>query len=96
MPNLRTIEFSETEHVDDQGPSPQQLDAVKTDRNDDSTVSSIILPEPGVNVEAQVEAAINEVVTELQEVETEEAQRRLVISWPSTDTTPASEFTTPS
>lgn len=93
---MRTIEFSETEHVDDQGPSPQQLDAVKTDRNDDSTVSSIILPEPGVNVQAQVEAAINEVVTELQEVETEEAQPRPVTSWPSTDTTPASEFTTPS
>ena len=94
---MRTIEFSETEHVDDQGPSlQQQLDAVKTDRNDDSTVSSIILPEPGVNVQAQVEAPINEIVTELQEVETEEAQRRPVISWPSTDTTPASEFTTPS
>ena len=93
---MRTIEFSETEHVDDQGSSPQQLDAVKTNRNDDSAVSSIILPEPGVNVQAQVEAAINEVVTELQEVETEEAQPRPVTSWPSTDTTPASEFTTPS
>ena len=47
------------QHVDDQGPSTQQLDAVKTDGNDDSTVSSIILAEPGVNVQAQVEAAIN-------------------------------------
>ena len=95
LPNLRTIEFSETERVDDQGPAPQQLDAGETDGNDDSTVSGIILPEPGVNVQEQVEAAINEVVTELQEAETEEAQQRPVIPWPSTDTTPASEFTTP-
>ena len=26
LPNLRTVEFSETERVDDQGPAPQQLD----------------------------------------------------------------------
>ena len=82
--------------MDDQGPSLQQLDAVKTDGNNDSTVSSIILPEPGVNVQAQVEVATNEVVTELQEVETEEAQQRPVIPWLSTDMTPASELTTPS
>ena len=95
LPNLRTIEFSETERVDDQGPAPQQLDAGETDGNDDSTVFGIILPEPGVNVQEQVEAAIDEVVTEPQEAETEEAQQRPVIPWPSTDTIPASEFTTP-
>ena len=95
LPNWRTIEFSETERVDDQGPDPQQLDAGETDGNDDSTVSGIILPEPGVNVQEHVEAAINEVVTEPQEAETEEAQQRPVIPRPSTDTTPASEFTTP-
>ena len=81
--------------MDDQGPAPQQLDAGETDGNDDSTVCGIILPEPGVNVQEHVEAAINEVVTEPQEAETEEAQQRPVIPWPSTDTTPASEFTTP-
>ncbi|CAH3193199.1 unnamed protein product, partial [Porites evermanni] len=64
LPNLRTVEFSETERTDDRGPAPQQLDAGDTDSTDDSTVSGIILPEPGVNVQAQVEAAINEVVSE--------------------------------
>ena len=60
LPNLRTVEFSETaQHMDDQGPAPQQLDAGESDGSDDSTVSGIILPEPGVNVQAQVEAAIN-------------------------------------
>ena len=99
LPNLRTVEFSEAaEHMDDQGPAPQQLDAGETDGSDDSTVSGVILPEPGVNVQAQVEAAINEVVSEPQETETEGAQHgreQPVIPWPSTDTTPASEFTTP-
>lgn len=48
---------SETEHMDDQGPAPQQLVAGETDGGDDSTVSGVILAEPGVNVQAEVEAA---------------------------------------
>ena len=55
-------------------------------------------PLSGVNVQAQVEAAINEVVSEPREGEAGEAQRnvqRPVIPWPTTGTTPASEFTTP-
>ena len=47
-PNLRTVEFSETELVDDQGPAPQQLDARETDCIDDSKVSGVILLEPRV------------------------------------------------
>ena len=98
LPNLRTVEFSETERTDDRGPAPQQLDAGDTDSTDDSTVSGIILPEPGVNMQVQVEAAIDEVVSEPLEGEAGEAQRnvqRPVIPWPTTGTTPASEFTTP-
>jgi len=99
LPNLRTVEFSETaEHRDDQDPAPQQLNAGETDASDDSTVSGVILPEPGVNVQAQVEAALNEVVSEPQEAETKGVQHggeRPVIPWPSTDKTPASEFTIP-
>ena len=39
LPNLRTVEFSETEHMDDQGPAPQQLVAGETDVGKDSKVS---------------------------------------------------------
>ena len=67
LPNVRTVEFSETEHMDDQGPAPQQLIAGETDVSDDSTVSGVILTEPRVNVQAQVEAAINQVVSEPRE-----------------------------
>ena len=74
LPNLRTVEFSKTEQVDDQGPAPQQLHTDETDCTDDSTVSGVILPEPGVNVQAQVEMAINEVVTEPREGEAENTQ----------------------
>ena len=98
LPNLRTVEFSETEHMDDQGPAPQQLVAGETYASDDSTVSGVILAEPGVNVQAEVEAALNQVVSEPREVETDQAQQgaeRPVIPWPTTDTSPASEFTTP-
>ena len=99
LPNLRTVEFFETaEHMNDQGPTPQQLDAGETDSGDDSTVSGIILPEPGVNVQVQVEAALNEVVSEPQDAETEGVQQgreQPMIPWTSTDATPACEFTTP-
>ena len=95
---MRTVEFPETERVDDRGPAPQQLDAGETDCTDDYTVSGVILPEPGVNVQAQVEAAVNEVVSEPREGEAKNTQRRVerpVIPWPTTDMTPALEFTTP-
>ena len=99
LPNFRTVEFSETaEHMNDQGPAPQQLDAGETDGSDDSTVFEVILSEPGVNVQAQVEGAINEVVYEPQGAESEgdqQGREQPVFPWPSTDTTPASEFTTP-
>ena len=93
LPNLRTVEFSETaEHMNYQGPAPRQLDAGETDSNDDSTVSGVILPEPGVNVQAQVEAALNEVVPNPRKLKQEGLSK--VIPWPSIETNPASEFTT--
>ena len=98
LPNLRTVEFSETKRIDDQGPAPQQLNVGETGSTDDSTVSGIILPESGVNVQATVEAAINEVVSESRESEAGEAQRnvqRPVIPWPTTGTTRSWEFITP-
>ena len=84
--------------MDDQCPAPQQLVAGETDGSDDSTVSGVIHTEPGMNVRAQVHVAINPVVSEPREVESDEAQRgteRPVIAWPTTDATPASEFNTP-
>ena len=95
---MRIVQFSETERIDDQGPAPQQLDAGETDSTDKSTVSGIIVPDPGVNVRAQVEAAINDVASEPREGEAGESQQKVhrsVIPWPNTSTTPASEFTTP-
>ena len=74
------------------------MDGGETDSTDDSTVSGVILPEPGINVQAQVEADVNEVVSEPREGEPENTQRRVerpVNPWPTTDMTPASEFTTP-
>ena len=59
---------------------------------------SAITRKPGVNVQVHVEAVINEVASEPTEVETEGARRgveRPVIPGPTTNTTPASEFTTP-
>lgn len=53
-----TIEFSETEHINDQGPAPQRPDASKTD-NDDSTISGVSPPKLRVNAWAHGEADIN-------------------------------------
>ena len=99
LPDLRTVEYSEIEHSNDQGPAPQQLDAGETDENGDSTISGVTLPEPGVNVQARVEAAINQIVSESVDGEVEETAQQPaaqpVIPWPTISTTPASEFITP-
>lgn len=99
LPDLRTVECSEIEHSNDQGPAPQQLDAGETDENGDLTISGVTLPEPGVNVQARVEAAINQIVSESVDGEVEETAQQPaaqpVIPWPTISTTPASEFTTP-
>ena len=68
------MKFSEIEHMNDQGPAPQQLAAGKADLSNNSTVSGVILTEPGVNVQAQVKAAINQIVSEPREVESDKAQ----------------------
>ena len=74
------------------------MDFRETESTDDSTVSGIILSEPGVNVQARVEAAINEVVSELREGEAGEALRKVqrpVMPLPNIGTTLTSEFTSP-
>ena len=38
-------------------------------------MSGVILAEPGVNVQAEVKAALNQVVSEPREVETDQAQQ---------------------
>ena len=100
LPNVRTVEFSESEHIDDQGPAPQQLDAGETNGIDDLTVSGVILPEPGVNVQANVEEVLNRIVSESRDagrerVPIQQDTEQPIIPWPTTDTVPASEFTTP-
>ena len=57
------------------------------------------LPEPGVNVQARVEDAINQIVSKSVDGEVEGTAQQPavqpVILWPTISTTPASEFTTP-
>ena len=59
LPQLRTVEFTETQREDDQGPAPNQLD-LEVAENDEETVSGVLLPEPGVNVQEQIETAVNQ------------------------------------
>jgi len=47
LPHLRTVEFTETEHGNDQGPAPNQMEMEVDDDDDDDweTVSGVLLPE---------------------------------------------------
>ena len=95
LPHLRTVEFSEPQHGDDQGPAPNQLD-IKTEEDDEETVSGVLLPEPGVSVQEQIESAVNEVIADpVNGDEERPTNQRPVIPWPTTDRESASEFTTP-
>ena len=63
LPELRTVEFSETSHQDDKGPAPEQLN-VGDVNEDEETVSGMLLPEPGVDVQGQIQTAVDQIVSE--------------------------------
>ena len=92
LPELRTVEFSGAQHEDDQGPAPEQLDAGVVD-DDEETVSGVLLPEAGVNVQEQIQTAVNQLISDPENQRP--VGQRPVIPWPTTDRTPASEFNTP-
>ncbi|EDO35707.1 predicted protein [Nematostella vectensis] len=74
LPDIRTVEFAEdVHHQDNQGPAPQQLDAGETDM-DESTFSGILLPEPGVNVAERIQSAVDGLIAEENEEGRDQAQ----------------------
>lgn len=103
LPELHTVEFSGTQHEDDQGPAPEQLHVdAKAEDDNDKTVSGILLPELGLNVQEQIQSAVDQLVSDASSQpehddgrNQRQVQQRPVIPLPTTDRTPASEFSTP-
>ena len=48
-------------HFNDTGPSPEQID---TENCDVPTTSSVLLPDPGVNIEQKVRETVHDIVGE--------------------------------
>ena len=87
---VETVEFKEgTSHSNDTGPAPEQLD---TENCDVPTTSSVLLPDPGVNIEKKVNETVHDILGENANVNV--SKGKFSIPWPTRGNTPISEFCT--
>ncbi|XP_070537019.1 uncharacterized protein [Ptychodera flava] len=92
-PDIKTVEFDpETTHKDDKGPAFEQLNPGEIEV-DSETSSSVLLPEPSLDIRQEVENVVKEVVGPSHGDVT--CKRKVItIPWPTRSDTPISEFTT--
>ena len=90
--NVNTFEYkSNTTHQNDQGPAPDQVDAGDVEG---ATHSCILLPDQPVNIRQQVQAIVDDVVSDNTNKVTMNRQSTVSIPWPTRGNVPLSEFTT--
>ena len=91
---IPTVEVPETtQYNNDKGPASEQTDPA--DENY-TTHSSVILPDAPVNIQAQVQNIVSDVLGETSTTNNVTADKRgtCTIPWPTRDSNPVSEYTT--
>jgi len=93
MPDIETLEYSDkTIHQSDRGPAPDQIDIGEVDG---ITNSSVLLPNPSINIREKVQNVVDEIVGGENQNETTVNKRGTVtIPWPTRGDVPISEFVT--
>ena len=91
---IPTVEFDEnTPPINDKGPASDQ-----TDPGDDNytTHSSVLLPDPPINIQKEVQNTVNDVLGDNSNAEgvTFDKRGTCTIPWPTRDNLPMSEYTT--
>jgi signal recognition particle subunit SEC65 len=90
--NINTVEYApDTVHGSDKGPAPEQMDLGDIDSD---THSSVLLPEPAVNIRERVETVVADVVGNNNVNVQINRQGTVTIPWPTRSDIPISEFTT--
>lgn len=78
-------------------PQSSYIQVSHVDNDDEETVSGVLLPKPGVNVEEQM-ARVHLILSGPGESEAKNITHRIpipIIPWPTRSASPASEFTSP-
>ena len=81
-------------HFNDRGPAPQQTDPDTTTNDDHDFTSGVLLPDPTVNIQEQVNAIIQQVTGNTNQDYTKRKNSHPIIPWPTRNNEPVSEFTT--
>lgn len=80
-----------TKHLNDLGPAPEQFN-IKNINGE--TASSVLLPDPGVNIQSEIEEIVKDVTGQNDAHVTVNKRGVFTIPWPTRNNTPLSEFTT--
>ena len=87
--DINTVEYKKyTTHINDNGPAPNQ-----TEDSSGITHSSVLLPDPSVDINTQVRSVVSDFICSDKGV-TESKRGKISIPWPTRDDTPLTEFTT--
>ncbi|CAC5402976.1 unnamed protein product [Mytilus coruscus] len=92
LSDIQTVEYqANTVHISDNGPAPDQTDPGEIEGN---THSSVILPDPHINIRKKVEDIVSDVVGQAHGDVTINKKGTITLPWPTRENTPVSEFTT--
>ena len=91
LTSVQTVEFNpDTVHNSDLGPAPNQTDPGEING---TTYSSVLLPDPNINIQKTVQGIVKNVVGNDHNVSFNK-KSTLILPWPTRNNKPVSEFTT--
>ncbi|XP_021372501.1 uncharacterized protein LOC110462720 [Mizuhopecten yessoensis] len=91
--DMENVEFlPSTEHADHKGPSEDQINLGED--VDGDTSSSVLLPEPVVDIHKKVHKIIENALNKYHSKSGEKTHKKITIPWPTRSDIPLSEFTT--
>ena len=91
LTSVQTVEFNpDTVHNSDLGPAPNQTDPGEING---TTHSSVLLPDPNINIQKTVQGIVKDVVGNDHSVSVNK-KGTLILPWPTRNNKPVSEFTT--
>ncbi|CAC5413966.1 unnamed protein product [Mytilus coruscus] len=81
--NISTLEYnSDVGHLNDQGPAPKQIDL---GNDEGETISSVLLPEPCVDIKQKIQDAVEEIAKEENTDISINKKSQISIPWPTRD-----------
>ncbi|KAK3093512.1 hypothetical protein FSP39_016633 [Pinctada imbricata] len=91
--SVPTIEYNEnTHHTNDKGPAPLQTEP--EDEVEGETSSSVLLPDPSVNIGDKIQSVLNDIIEGENPPKSKSTRKVPILPWPTRGMVPISEYTT--